>query len=336
MNSYEHGGDVINFAKKVSCLVDEVIDLSSNINFVKPNIDIDFNSLNISAYPNYSKLYKSVATHYGVKQNEIELFNGASSAIFSLFDKLKLKECYIYSPAYLEYKKAGNLFDYRVVPIDRFSNLNVEFKENSLVVFVNPSTPDGFYYNLDEMLKIWKAKNCTFLVDESFIEFCSKPSLTVKLKEYDKLYILKSMTKFFGSAGIRIGAILSSSENIAKLKKFEPLWKLSEFDSHYIQAVLKDKSFKQISDKQNKIAKEYLLGTLKSCSLIEHIYPSDVNFVLVKLNSIKAKDFQKLLMPHKIMLRECSNFDGLGEYHLRIAVKSLESMKRFKKALNVC
>lgn len=336
MNTYQHGGDIKTFANEVKCRVDEVIDLSSNINFVKPHIDIDFNKLDISAYPNYDNLYKNVAMHYDVKVDEMELYNGGSVAIFSLFRNLGLSECAVYSPAYLEYKKAANTFDYNLTNIDRFSSMNDEVKENSLVVFVNPSTPDGCHYDLDEKLEEWKAKNCTILVDESFIEFTNKTSIINKIKEYNKLYILKSMTKFFGSAGIRVATLISNNENIAKLKEVEALWKLSEFDSNYIQVVLKDKNFKSKSSIANKLAKECLLDTLKNSKYIKYIYPSDANFVLVELNAIKAKEFQKLLTPYKIMLRDCSNFDGLGEYHIRIAVKSLENMQKLKDVLDVC
>jgi threonine-phosphate decarboxylase len=59
--------------------------ISANINFVKPQINIDFNTLDISSYPTYDKLYEKIASNYGVQSDEIELFNGGSSTIFSLF-----------------------------------------------------------------------------------------------------------------------------------------------------------------------------------------------------------------------------------------------------------
>jgi len=59
MRTFEHGGDIKAFAKAYGCKADEVIDLSSNINFVRPNINIDFNSLEIASYPNYDTLYEA-------------------------------------------------------------------------------------------------------------------------------------------------------------------------------------------------------------------------------------------------------------------------------------
>jgi len=201
------------------------------------------------------------------------------------------------------------------------------------VVFVNPSTPDGMFYDIVPLLKKWQEKNCTVLVDESFIELTSKSSVTQYLAEYPNLFILKSMTKFFGAAGIRVGTLISQASNIAKLKAKEPLWKLSAFDATYIKTVLRDSTFKEVSDVYNKEAKHYLLEILQNTKEVEHIYPSFANYILVKLN-ITAKAFQEKLIPYNIMIRDCSNFDGLGEHHVRIAVKSIAELTKLKEVLH--
>lgn len=332
MNHFKHGGNCEEFAKDIGCRIDEVIDLSSNINFVAPKIDIDFNSLSISSYPSYDTLYSAVASRYGVEEEFVELFNGGSSAIFSLFRFLKLKDCTIYSPAYLEYKKSAIVWGYDIKIIDRFEDINKPV-EKSLVVFVNPSTPDGKYYDIDSLIKEWIAKECTILIDESFLDFTPYKSAISYLKEYDKLYILKSMTKFYGSAGIRIGTLLSQPQNISKLKATEPLWKISQFDSAYIQSALRDKTFNYCSIRENKNSKNKLIEILKKSSLIQEIYPSDANFILVKLNNIRAKEFQELLIPYKIMVRDCSNFDGLDSSFVRIAVKGRVEMDSLEKSM---
>lgn len=334
MKTFEHGGQIEKFAFELGCNVDEIIDLSSNINFVKPQINVDFNTLDISSYPTYDKLYEKISSNYGVENSEIELFNGGSSAIFTLFKHLSLQTCTIYSPAYLEYKKAALNFGYELNLINRFENINQEVKENSFVIFVNPSTPDGRYYDLEELMKTWIEKSCTILIDESFLDFCDKPSAIKYLKTYDKLYILKSMTKFYSSAGIRVGTIVSTKDNIEKLKEFEPMWKLSQFDSNYLQAALDDKLFKSISKAINIKNKIELENILKSSSLIDEISESSANYLLVKLKNLKAKEFQEKLKPFKIMVRDCSNFDFLDERFVRIAVKSSTANETLQKALD--
>jgi len=334
MNTFEHGGQVEAFAKELECEVKDIIDLSSNINFIKPNINLDFNSLDISAYPTYDSLYAKIALNYSVKPNQIELFNGGSSAIFTLFRHLDLTHCTIYSPAYLEYKKASINFGYELRTINRFENVFLPVKEGSLVVFVNPSTPDGTYYDIDKLLEYWIKRNCTILIDESFLDFCDGKSATKYIKKYDKLYILKSMTKFYSSAGIRIGTIVSNEQNIDSLRRFEPMWKLSQFDSNYLQAALEDYTFKRIVKAINVKNRIQLEKILQSCNLIEHIYQSSANYVLVKLKNITAKQFQQKLKPYKIMIRDCSNFDFLDGTYARIAVKSSHSNEVLKEALD--
>ncbi|AXX90833.1 aminotransferase class I/II [Arcobacter suis] len=333
MKTFEHGGQIEKFAFDLGCNVSEIIDLSSNINFVKPQINIDFNTLDISSYPTYDKLYEKIALNYGVETSQIELFNGGSSAIFTLFKHLSLQTCTIYSPAYLEYKKASLNFGYELNTINRFENINENVKENSLVIFVNPSTPDGKYYDLEELMTTWIEKSCTILIDESFLDFCDKPSAIKYLETYDKLYILKSMTKFYSSAGIRVGTIVSTKENIQKLKRFEPMWKLSQFDSNYLQAALDDKLFKNISKAINIKNKIELENILKSSALVEEIFESSANYLLIKLKNLSAKEFQEKLKAYKIMVRDCSNFDYLNERFVRIAVKSSSANEILQKAL---
>ncbi len=333
MKTFEHGGQIEKFAFDLGCDVSEIIDLSSNINFVKPQINVDFNSLDISSYPTYDKLYEKIASNYGVQCDEIELFNGGSSAIFTLFKHLNLNSCTIYSPAYLEYKKASLNFGYELNTINRFEDINENVKENSLIIFVNPSTPDGKYYELEELMQTWIENSCTILIDESFLDFCDKPSAIKYLETYDKLYILKSMTKFYSSAGIRVGTIVSTPQNIEKLKRFEPMWKLSQFDSHYLQAALDDKLFKNISKAINIKNKIELENILKESDLIEEIFESSANYLLVKLANLNAKEFQEKLKPYKIMVRDCSNFDYLDERFVRIAVKSSSANEILQRAL---
>lgn len=334
MKKFQHGGDINSFAKDLHCDTKDIIDLSSNINFIKPKLKCDFNTLNISSYASYENLYKIVSKKYKVKASEIELYNGASTAIFTLFRKLALKECTIYSPAYLEYKKASNLFGYKLNLINRFENIEAEVKRGSLVIFVNPSTPDAKCYNIKKLLKYWIKKECTILIDESFLEFTKKESSIKYLKEYKNLYILKSMTKFYSCAGVRVGTIISSKENIKKLREDEPLWKISTYDMNYIIEALKDKNFIEKSLEKNRKNRKELQKVLASYPFIKKVYKSSANFILIELKNMDANTLQNHLKKYKIMVRNCSNFDFLNSSFVRIAVKNRTSILRLKQALD--
>lgn len=80
-----------------------MIDFSKDINFLKPNINIDYNNIsNIR----FEKFLENLSNRYEIKTKEIELYNGLSSAIYSILKFINLKVCYIYSPCSLEYKKS--------------------------------------------------------------------------------------------------------------------------------------------------------------------------------------------------------------------------------------
>ena len=332
--NFTHGGDIKAFATSIGCDISDVIDLSSNINFIKPDISLDMNSISINAYPTYDELYNILSTHFDIDTNELELFNGGSSAIFALINHLPQQNCYIYSPAYLEYKKAAFEANKNVELINRFIELDYDIEPNSLVVFVNPSTPDGSLYEMETLLEYWHSKNCTVILDESFLEFTSVPSMSQYIAKYHNLYILKSMTKFYSCAGVRIGCVLSNESNISQLKQKEPLWKLSQFDSTYMQALLKDKTFRKISLAVNAKAKADLELIIEEFpSLFEQLLPSMANFVLVRLKTMTNVEFQEKLVSHKIMIRDCSNFDFLSDEYVRIAVKSQKDMQSFREAV---
>ncbi len=329
-----HGGDLVGFAKLVGCRVDEVIDLSSNINFLKPNMGLDFNAIEPYAYPNYEALAEQIAHHYGALPSELELFNGATVAIHSLFRHLNLKRVMLYAPLYGEYRRAAEIYGYKVTLVNRFESMEeTEIVPNALVVFVNPSTPDGDYYELLNLLKRWEEAGCTVLVDESFLEFTPHPSMIKHLSAHNRLYVLKSMTKFYGAAGIRVGGLFSWAKNIASLHAKEPLWKLSTFDAHYIQSALEDSFFPKLSRIVLEENREALISLLSGFEWVEKIYPSSANYLLIKLQKINAFDLQEYLMLYKIMVRNCANFDFLDQYHVRIAIKERELMSRLEEAL---
>jgi threonine-phosphate decarboxylase len=142
---------------------------------------------------------------------------------------------------------------------------------NSTVVFVNPSTPDGKYYDIDNLLDMWISKNATIIIDESFLDFCIHKSSIEFIQDYDKLYIIKSMTKFFGSAGIRIGSIISKHTNIKSLSQYTPAWQLSTFDMTYITKAIDDKSLQTKTLSSLQTNKSKLISLLQRSKYVSYI-----------------------------------------------------------------
>lgn len=311
-----------------------MVDLSTNINFIKPQININMQNIDISSSANSSSLYTSLAKRYKVKKEQIELFSHESSAIYSLFRFLDLKYCTIYSPIDLIYKKACVNFAYEIRTINRFENMNLPVKDGSLIVFANPSNVDGTLYDMQTLLTYWMEKSCTILIDESFLDFTEAKSVSEYINNYDKLYILKSTSYYFGYEGLKCTTLISNEKNINSLKRFEPEYKLSTFDIKYLDELLKDKNFKSISKAVNTKSKIELEKILQSSDLIENIYHSSTNFILVKLKEIQSWDFQKLLEPYNIKIKDCSDYDYLDSSYIRISLCSQHEIQNFKKALS--
>ena len=337
MTPFRHGGDIVAFAKHCYCTPEEVIDLSSNINFVKPYLATDFNTVDIAPYPNDEEIHHAIASHYGVAYDEVALFNGASAAIYALMGYLRhhtTDSVVLYDPLYSEYERASNVFGFEIIHINRYKDLDAPLPKDALVIFVNPATPDGKTYNLEPLLAKWIKNKCRILIDESFLEFTQMPSVSNHIKNYQHLWILKSMTKFFGAAGVRVGALLSNSRNIATLASTLPPWRLSAFDAAYILDTLKDKGFTKRSHHANAESKAALSALLESSPLVAYRYKGEANFILAKLH-IPVSRLQEALVPYRTLVRDCGNFDGLNGYYLRIAVKEIEKYAGLREVLRV-
>lgn len=335
MDYFSHGGQVNLFAKQLSCDVSEVIDLSSNINFLKPIINnIDFNKIDISVYPVYDKLYTSISNNYRVKKNEIELFNCEYSSVSTLFSFLNQEHCTIYSPSSLKYKKIATTYSYEYDIINKFTQINRAVKEKSLVIFENPSTVCGKYYNIESYLKAWNKLNCIILIDEKYLDFTNYNSVIKYINKYKNIYVLKSISKFYSSSGIRCGIIISNSNNIQKLKQTKSQLSISTYDSLYIQEILKDEVFKNTSKAININNFLLLKKILNESKHIKKVFQSDVNFLLLQLNNINAIQVQEQLKKYKILIKNCSSFDFLDDSYVRIAVNNEKTILLLKDALN--
>ncbi len=330
-----HGGDIYKYAKILGCASNEIIDFSSNINCYDPQTSITLTNETITKYADfrYKELKSVIAKNYEVKRSQIALFNGATSAIYELFRSIKKKEVYLYAPLYSEYEKAAKKAKKEIYKISRLGGeMNDDIWDESIVVFVNPATPDGTYYEkeeLDELFAMWIEKECTIIIDESFLEFEQLESVRSMINDYKKLYIIQSFSKFYSCAGVRIGAVFSSKKNI---KKLEPtIWNISSLDAEFLQQRLSDEEFKTRSKEFHKQQKQELFEILENSNLFDQVFESDANFFLTR--SERAVEIFNHLLEHQILVRRCFNFDYLDNGFLRFAVKDSLSHQKLKEAL---
>jgi len=330
-----HGGNIYPFAERLGCLPEQVLDFSANIN-PKQAVDLScLQNVSLSPYadPDYSLLKQAINRRYPIPDGvDIELFNGASAAIFALLRRLQPNDLVLYTPLYGEYAHIAGELGCTVHNINRFNGVMADIPEHSTVIFVNPSTPDGQLYGLQDLLAKWQAADCTIIIDESFLDFCQADSVAEQITDYDKLYVIKSLSKFYGCAGIRIGFIWAATAAIKELQRFEPAWKLSSLDMAYMQQALANTAFIEQTREQTSQLRALLHQALQDSGLFDKIYPGQANFLLARLTNLNGYQLQAQLASSRILIRVCDNFEGLDKSHVRFAVKDEQAIAQLARS----
>jgi threonine-phosphate decarboxylase len=341
----QHGGNIYAFAAQVGCLPEQVLDFSANIN-PQQAVDVrDLLSVSLTPYsdPDYRLLKQAITQRYPLPENaDIEVFNGASAAIFALLRYLQPRDVVLYAPLYGEYERLAESLGCNIHIINRLDSVGrvdsfpraawecsngaprqtQTIPNGATVIFVNPATPDGTLYNLHDLFAQWIAADCHIIIDESFLDFCTAESAMAQLAHYEKLAVIKSLSKFYGCAGIRVGFIAAQAGFIQQLKQLEPAWKLSSLDMAYTQLALANTDFISQTRQQTDSNRALLQQVLHDSGLFAEIYPSAANFLLARLHDDNdGYQLQAKLAPARILIRICENFIGLDKRYVRFAVK---------------
>ena len=182
-------------------------------------------------------------------------------------------------------------------------------------------------------MKLRKKKSALVFVDETFIELVpnSNPTLVPKIRIYENLFILRSFTKSFGLAGLRIGYGLGSKNIIEILQRIKIPWNVNYLAQSAASAAICYSEFLERSCKAIKKENSFLMNSLSKFEWLS-CFQSSTNFILIK-TKINSKLLQKKLLKKNILIRDCSSFCGLNEKYVRIAVKNRNQNKLLIKAL---
>lgn len=323
----------------------KVIDFSSNVNplgfpaSVKDVIKKNISLLSVYPDPNSSKLKVDLEKYTGISKNQIVVGNGATEIIYNFCKGFIKKNIHVVIPipTFEEYEAATRLHGGRVY---HFKTMNLNQNTSSLqnimtkkdIIFLcNPNNPTGVLVPQKKMKKIIEhAYDNSILVflDECFIELVpeSNESMVPYLKEFDNLFILRSLTKSFGLAGLRVGYGLGSKKIVDTLSRIKIPWNVNGLAQKAASVALSSKSH---LDKTRKLIKKELHFLTNSISKIPDFscYPSSTNFILIK-SQINSKTIQKRLLEKKILVRDCSTFHGLDNTFIRVAIRThKENMK---------
>jgi threonine-phosphate decarboxylase len=338
-----HGGNIYELAKNNNCKPEEIIDMSSNLNplgtppglleYLKQNISA------IKALPDAGAtfLIKKFENFHDLKQGQVLAGHGTTEFIYSITKALQIKNALILGPTYSDYKDScmqNNChFTFLMAEdsndfIHNPDQISDNSKNKDMVFICNPNNPTGTLISSQILHRICESHPDTiFVIDESYLPFIPKDDtfsmIHTKLKN---VIVLNSMSKIFSIPGLRTGFLKASPEIINQCQKYQLPWNvnsLAQIAADYILTKKQEMAvFIQETRNFIKTEKMQFISRFQGVSALSCL-PSQVPYILIRLNTeLTAATFCNNLSKENILIRNCSNFDGLSDKYIRVALKN--------------
>lgn len=286
-------------------------------------------------YPDDAKrrLKEALAQVHHVEASHICVGNGASDVIYRTVFALRPKRALVLAPTFAEYEGALRCveakMDYYRINHDDFQvkeDICVSILPETDIVFLcNPNNPTGLLIEkglIDQILSQCKAVGAKLVVDECFLEFVREGeqySVIDRLDEHSELIIIKSFTKMFGIAGLRLGYILCGEDGLAeKIDRFGCNWNINcVAEAAGLEAVRSDgyvnKVIEYISNER-----EWMGRQLSNLGFL--VVPGKANYLLFKNPYEDREEPGAWLLKKGIMLRRCDDYENMDGSYYRIGI----------------
>ncbi len=337
-----HGGNIYEVAKKLRKDPSEILDFSASINPMAPPPGLEQNLFQkfplARNYPdiNNTELISLLAETHNCSTHQVMVANGSTEIIYLLPHALGIRSALIVSPSFSEYENALMLARCSVVlaqasesnefqPTKDFISYYLEQMRVDAVLLANPNSPAGALLDeetLNWILFLCKSTGSLVVLDEVFVDFCESRSFKTLINSHRNLLIIRSMTKFYGLAGLRLGYALGSPMLISKLKKHQPPWSINTLAQYAGIYCLKQDGFREKTIKFVERERRRFAEKIEKTDGF-NVYPGNANFLLVKISDHlpPASTLHEFLLNRGILIRDCSTFPGLGSHFFRIAVR---------------
>ena len=316
---------------------EELLDFSASINFLGPPpaalSAIRAAAGEVAHYPEEdpSALKIAIATHLGVFPDEVALGNGSIEIIYWLASVLRPRRVLIIEPTFSEYRRAceaaGAVCEsFWLSGVEGFAldTGRINPAGYDLVFVCNPNNPTGYLVPLDEMISLWKRcrdAGAGLVVDEAFIDFSGGEESVLSWGVSAGLYSVRSFTKFFALAGLRLGCLAAPEDFIVRLKQCMPPWNVNAFALAAGVAAIGDLKYMARTWREVISLRDGLYKDLEAIPGIEP-FPSEANFLLCRVGGDGAAALAERLGRVGILIRDCRSFPGLGDSYIRVAVRS--------------
>ncbi|PKM94749.1 MAG: threonine-phosphate decarboxylase [Firmicutes bacterium HGW-Firmicutes-1] len=328
----------------------EILDFSVNLNplgvpeSVKNNIINNLGALDTYPEIEARTAREHLAREYGLKSSNIIMGNGAVELIYLLAKTVKPKKVLLVQPTFNEYERAFKQSNTEC--IHYFLKANDDFELNledlfytilihkpEVMVMCNPNNPTASYIENDSIEKILEALKSyggILMIDESFSAFENLPT-AISLLHHENLFLLRSMTKYYSIAGIRLGYGIGAESITGQMQLQKEPWTLNSIACNIVEVLLQDKEYQLKTQKWYQEEKNYFVENIKKIPFL-YTFDSKANFFLCRCE-IDSEEIKNRLLAKGIFIRTCNDFTSLEGKYIRIALRSRVENKLFFEAL---
>ncbi|WP_296807442.1 histidinol-phosphate transaminase [uncultured Methanobrevibacter sp.] len=348
MDSYVPGRSQDEIAEEFGLKKEEIIKLGSNENPWGPSpkaieaIKKELNSMNRYPESQLKEVVHLAAQYSGVKDSQVIIGGDGADEIIDVLAKTFINpddEFIVPLPSYMYYeyllKQYGAKPVYARWDLDK-NALDVESiydkitPKTKMIFLCSPNNPTGTLIDRNDLIKIaGDNPEILIVIDEAYFEYSEVTNKDL-IDEYDNIFIIRTMSKVLGLAGMRIGYGLSCEEIIEYMHRIKPVFSLTRLS--YVAAVntFKDTDYIERSIRDGIESRDYLIDELSKIDSL-NVFPSKSNFILigVKDTGYTAAEITREFMKRGIIVRDCTSFKGLDEYWIRISICTMEENKRF-------
>jgi len=292
--------------------------------------------------PMQSELKTLVAKLKNVRESQIMVGNGSDEPIdliYRIFCEPYSDNVVAFEPTYGMYQVAAdiNAVEYRKVPLRPDFSLDADrllaaTDEHTKVIFLcSPNNPSGNLMRSSEIEKILRQFQGITVIDEAYIDFADAPSYLTRLDNYPRMIVLQTFSKAWAMASVRCGLAFAAENIIAYFNKVKYPYNVNLLSQHFVLERIKNHQ-EEKNEWVRKILSERqpLADALQRLPIVETVYPSDANFLLVKVND--ANRIYQSLVEQSIITRNRNSVALCGNC-LRITVGTAKENKTLLKAL---
>ncbi|MCX6151377.1 MAG: histidinol-phosphate transaminase [Ignavibacteriales bacterium] len=320
----------------------EGILLDANENGLGTTVE-EFAFLELNRYPDphQKELKKAVGNYYNI-QKESLFFGVGSDEIIDLLIRIFCEptkdKAMILDPTYGMYKVACDINNVETISIDLNPDFQIDldavkanFNSTIKMLFLcSPNNPTGNLLNREDILKLCSMFNSIVVVDEAYIDFAKDNTLIQDVKNFPNLVILRTFSKAWGLAGIRLGFCIANSEIINFLFKVKAPYNINTLTRYAVLKAIENNKKKDEFVMRLISERERVKFELQKISGINKIFHSDANYLLFTCKN--AKRIQKKLADEGIIIRDRSSYRMLEDC-LRLSIGTVEENNKFLEAI---